>query len=357
MASSSTSSYLLFVFLFYNYLESVFLNFSQKFSVIFLVIFSISFSLPTLTFAADCNGSTTTTIRESDGEREGESGQLEESAREQTWSCANVNVKLIYHCALCLSFALTHTHTQAHLPQVAGASRERATRTDKQRERGRDRERHDQYLMRILSLFLFLLLLVFLLFVYVVLNPFLWASTGCKNPFWPCNSLSLSLPLTHTGTAHTVARTGSNWPSFLSLKYLCKFSFVHNLFNLSSHSLTHTCTLSVSGNRKKKPTKILKDHCASIAHTQTHTGTLAFTDTVTVTHTTFITSFVLGLTFATRRRRRNDDVNDTNARERSWQHAAITTVQNARTKQTEGAGEDNKTNAAQPVRLAEAEQS
>lgn len=72
MASSSTSSYLLFVFLFYNYFESVFLNFSQKFSVIFLVIFSISFSLPTLTFAADCNGSATTIIRESDGEREGE---------------------------------------------------------------------------------------------------------------------------------------------------------------------------------------------------------------------------------------------------------------------------------------------
>lgn len=208
--------------------------------------------------------------------------------------------------------------------------------------------------MRILSLFL--LLLVFLLFVYVVLNPFLWASTGCKNPFWPCNSLSLSLSLTQAQHTQSHAQAAIGQVFFL-LKYLCKFSFVHNLFNLSSHSLTHTCTLSVSGNRKKKPTKILKDHCASIAHTQTHIGTLAFTDTDTVTHTTFITSFVLGLTFATRRRRRNDDVNDTNARERSWQHAAITTVQNARTKQTEGAGEDNKTNAAQPVRLAEAEQS
>lgn len=96
--------------------------------------------------------------------------------------------------------------------------------------------------------------------------------------------LSLSPSHSHRHSTHSRTHRHSNWPSFLSLKYLCKFSFVHNLFNLSSHSLTHTCTLSVSGNRKKKPTKILKDHCASIAHTQTHTGTHLHSQTQTQSH-------------------------------------------------------------------------
>lgn len=125
-------------------------------------------------------------------------------------------------------------------------------------------------------------------------------------------SLPLSLPHIHSHRQLTLARTGSNWPSF-SLKHLCKFFLLFIICLIYLLTPSHTYTLSVSGNRKKKPTKILKDHCASIVHTHTHT--LAFTDTVT--HATFITSFVLGLTFATRRRRRNDDDDDTNARERS----------------------------------------
>lgn len=92
-------------------------------------------------------------------------------------------------------------------------------------------------------------------------------------------SLSLSLSLhIHSHGQHTVARTGSNWPSFLSLKYLCKFSFVHNLFNLSSHSLTHTCTLSVSGNRKKsqqKYWKIIARRSHIHKHTQAHSHSQA----------------------------------------------------------------------------------
>lgn len=122
-------------------------------------------------------------------------------------------------------------------------------------------------------------------------------------------SLPLSLPHIHSHR-QTLARTGSNWPSF-SLKYLCKFSFVHNLFNLSSHSLTHIHT-QCQWKQKKKANKNIE---RSLRVDRTHIHTLAFTDTVT--HATFITSFVLGLTFATRRRRRNDDDDDTNARERS----------------------------------------
>lgn len=195
---------------------------------------------------------------------------------------------------MCLSFALTHTYT--HRPPATGSGRkQRARNSDRLTERERE---HDHYLMRIL--FLFLLLLLLLLFVYVDLNPFFELRLVARTRFsHAILSPSLSLPYIHSQRQHTLAHTGSNWPSF-SLKHLCKFLlFIICLIYL----LTPSHTVSVE--TEKKANKNI-ERSLRVDRTHTHTRIHRHSHTYNVFYQLRFGFDVRHTTATTKRRRRHE---------------------------------------------------